>query len=60
MRSILVVLIVLFPLGSAIAEQNAQLMFDQANTMLEENNFSKALESYRNIEELGEVSGPLF
>ena len=41
MRSILVVLIVLFPLGSAIAEQNAQLMFDQANTMLEENNFSK-------------------
>ena len=60
MRSILVVLIVLFSLGSAIAEQNAQLMFDQANTMLEENNFSKALESYRNIEELGEVSGPLF
>lgn len=60
MRSILIVLIILFPLGNAIAEQNAQLLFDQANTMLEENNFAEALKSYRNIEELGEVSGPLF
>lgn len=44
----------------SVARQNAQIMFDQANTLLEENDFMGALDSYRNIVEIGEVSGPLF
>ena len=46
--------------NGVLAKQNTQLMFDQANTLLEENNFMGALESYKKIEQIGEISGPLF
>lgn len=62
MRKVTVFLFVIicgFHLDS-MARQNAQIMFDQANTLLEENDFMGALDSYRNIVEIGEVSGPLF
>lgn len=44
----------------AWAQTNAQLMFDDANTLLEERNFLDALNAYRDIEKTGEVSGSLF
>jgi len=60
MRSVMVLFFILFSFGDVSAPQNAQLMFDQANTLLQDNDFIGALESYRNIEQIGEVSGPLF
>lgn len=62
MRIPALLLCLIWLVGSAEtnARQNAQIMFDQANTLLEENDFMGALDSYRNIVEIGEVSGPLF
>lgn len=42
------------------ARQNAQLMFDQANTLLEDGDYFGALDAYRSIEKTGEVSGALY
>ncbi|NET33889.1 MAG: SH3 domain-containing protein [Cyanothece sp. SIO1E1] len=56
---ILLVLIFLWS-ATSYARQNSQVMFDQANTLLEENDFMGALDSYRNIEQIGEISGPLY
>ena len=58
----LLLLCLIWLVGSAEtnARQNAQIMFDQANTLLDENEFMGALDSYRNIVAIGEVSGPLF
>lgn len=60
MRILSLIVLSLFSSINVSARQNAQLMFDQANTLLEENNFMGALESYRNIEKIGEISGPLY
>jgi hypothetical protein len=60
MRLLGVLLFIVFSFVEVSARQNAQLMFDQANTLLEENDFMGALESYRNIEKIGEISGPLY
>ncbi len=42
------------------AQSNPQLIFDQANTLLEESDYSAALEQYRVIENMNSVSGALF
>lgn len=60
MRIFVTFALALLLFGDVSARQNAQLMFDQANTLLEDNDFMGALESYRNIEKIGEVSGPLY
>ena len=60
MRLFIILILIVLPFEGLSARQNSQLMFDQANTLLEENDFMGALESYRNIEKIGEVSGPLY
>lgn len=46
--------------GSAVAQGSPQLMFDQANDLLEEGQYPEAMNMYRQIEHSGVVSGPLF
>lgn len=60
--SLRVILILLLLLGwlPVQARQHAQLRFDQANTLLQEGDFTSAMEAYRSIEADGEVSGALF
>lgn len=60
MRVLSIIIVLLLSNVDLEARQNAQIMFDQANTLLEENDFMGALDSYRNIEKIGEVSGPLY
>lgn len=60
MRTFGLILLLSLVFVDVSARQNAQLMFDQANTLLEDNDFMGALDSYRNIERIGEVSGPLY
>ncbi len=57
---VLILLLIFFSSSDLFARQNAQIMFDQANTMLEENDFIGALYAYKDIEQTGEVSGPLY
>ncbi len=45
---------------SSIARQTAQAEFDQANTLIENGQYSEALAKFRNIEASGFVSGPLY
>jgi len=47
-------------LVSAQAMQSPQLLFDEANTLLENNEFSDAMAIYRQIENGNQVSGALF
>lgn len=42
------------------AQESAQALFDQANTLFEEGELSEAMVTYRQIEENGEVSGALY
>lgn len=42
------------------AQQNEQLLFDQANTLLEDGNYFDAIQAYKTIEQSGQVSGGLF
>lgn len=42
------------------AQQNPQILFDEANTLIEDNNFYDAMSSYRAIENSGMDSGALF
>lgn len=42
------------------AQQSPQLLFDEANTLLENNDFADAMTIYRQIEQGDEVSGALF
>lgn len=44
----------------SFAQQNAQALFDDANEMLQENNYQKALSLYQNLEDQNTVSGALF
>ncbi len=60
MRFLIAFVFTLLLFVNVSARQNAQLMFDQANTLLQDNDFIGAIESYRNIEKIGEVSGPLY
>ena len=43
-----------------LAQESAQFLFDEANTLLENNEYSKAMNIYRTIEQGAEVSGALF
>lgn len=49
----------LIPLLSS-AQQSDQLLFDQANSLLEEGSFPAAMQAYKVIEQTGQVSGGLF
>ncbi|MFV1882879.1 MAG: hypothetical protein ACMZ7B_00085 [Balneola sp.] len=61
MRIILKSLLLTLLLFSGIqAQESAQLLFDQANTLLEDNEYSEAMKMYRSIEQAGSVSGALF
>ena len=42
------------------AQESAQLLFDQANSLLEENDYPEAMSIYRSIEQTGAVSGALY
>ena len=57
----LILLSIFWMFSSYVAAQtNAQLKFDEANTLLKEGDYLGALNAYRDIEETGEVSGSLF
>ncbi|RNC83323.1 MAG: SH3 domain-containing protein [Balneola sp.] len=56
--SILLLSLMITVLGKA--QESAQLLFDQANTLLEESEYYDALNQYRNIESMNMVSGALF
>lgn len=55
----LCVLFFLSPLASS-AQQNDQLLFDQANSLLEDGNYFDAMQAYKVIEQSGQASGGLF
>ena len=60
MRHLLFFLILILAATTTFAMQGPQVMFDQANKILENGDYPSALESYRNIEQMGEVSGALY
>jgi hypothetical protein len=53
-------LLILLFFSGIQAQENAQLLFDQANTLLQENEYPEAMKIYRSIEQTGSVSGALF
>ena len=59
-RMVFTVIMILVGLPSLFAQNSAQATFDEANTLFEEGDFYKALNSYRQIESSGQVSGALF
>lgn len=61
MRSwLLVIITVLIATVAGRAQSNPQLLFDQANDLLEQGQYTEAMQKYYEIEETGSVSGPLF
>lgn len=61
MRTFVNSLLLILTLFSGIhAQENTQLLFDEANTRLEENDYPEALSNYRSIERSGMVSGALY
>lgn len=59
-RMAFTVILILIGLPTLFAQNSAQATFDQANTLFEEGAFYKALNSYRQIENSGQVSGALY
>lgn len=59
-RLIISFLILLFANFETLAQESAQFLFDEANTLLENNEYTKAMNIYRTIEQGDEVSGALF
>jgi hypothetical protein len=58
--SFFMMLFIVLIVQPALAQNNAQLRFDEANTLLEEGNYPEALNLYRQIEQSGSASGALF
>lgn len=48
------------PAGTLSGQDSPQALFNQGNFMLENRDFSNAIATYRQIEEMGFFSGPLF
>jgi len=46
--------------GAAVAQSSPQLKFDEANDLLENGEYRKALKEYRKIEKMESISGPLY
>lgn len=59
-KNTLFLAILFFPLMIQSQSINAQLLFNEANTVLEAGNFDEALSLYKTIEDSGYVSGALF
>ncbi len=55
-----ILLLGLFLFSGIHAQENAQLLFDQANTLLEESDYIEAISMYRSIEQSGTISGALY
>lgn len=53
-------LFALLSAGTLLAQSSPQLLFDQANTLLDEAKYQEAMEIYHRIENSGSVSGPLY
>ena len=60
MKRFFLFLMILLTAQTVSAWQGPQVMFDQANTLLENGDYLGALKAYHDIEELGEVSGALY
>lgn len=60
MRKLLVLWILFLMSGTAIAQSSPQLKFDEANDLLENGEYRKALKEYRQIEKSEMISGPLY
>lgn len=59
-RVLIFVILSLLLVGTIEARQSPQLLFDEANTFLEKNEFKDAMSIYRQIESGNEISGALF
>lgn len=55
-----ILLLIILSISGVQAQESAQLLFDQANSLLEENDYPEAMAMYRSIEKTGVVSGALF
>ena len=55
-----ILLLLLLSIWGVQAQESAQLLFDQANSHLEENDYPDAMAMYRSIEQSGAVSGALY
>ncbi len=60
MRAFSILLFILLGPCLVLAQTNPQLIFDRANTLLEESDYYAALEQYRSIEATNNISGALF
>ena len=59
-QTLMALFFVLFMFSFGDAQPSSQLLFDEANTLLENNEYYKAMNKYRQIEASKEVSGALF
>ncbi len=55
-----ILLLTILSISGAHAQESAQLLFDQANSLLEENDYPEAMSMYHAIEQTGVVSGALY
>ena len=55
-----ILLLTLLSIWGIQAQENAQLVFDQANSLLDENDYPQAMSKYRSIEQTGVISGALY
>lgn len=55
-----ILLLLILSIWGIQAQESAQLLFDQANSLLQENDYPEAMYMYRSIEQTGAVSGALY
>lgn len=58
--SLLLFMVLFFYSSIAVAQDNVQLLFDQANDAMQAGDIEQALNTYQNIEDRNRVSGALF